>query len=136
MSCSYCYKNKLIDLRFKIFKLILNSELFDSKTDLYSHFTARLLTNIIKFPFKYRLLLFFSYFSIMWHCFCLVFLFLLVNNKLLSVRLSGWSSGNVFVSGTGGLRFKSRAGQIRHSVANGLPPLRHYFERSCVVRVQ
>ena len=32
---------------------------------------------------------------------------------------AGWSSGNAFVSGVGGLWFKSRAGQIGHSVANG-----------------
>ena len=37
-----------------------------------------------------------------------------------------WSSGNVFVSGAGGLRFKSRAGQIGHSVVNGSPSLRHF----------
>ena len=48
--------------------------------------------------------------------------------------LASWSSGNAFVSGAGGLRFKSRPGQIEHSVANGLPPLRHFFERSCVAR--
>ena len=47
-----------------------------------------------------------------------------------------WSSGNAFVSGAGGLRFKSQAGQIGHSVANGSPPLRHFFERSCVARAQ
>ena len=47
-----------------------------------------------------------------------------------------WSSGNAFVSGAGGLRFKSRAGQIGHSVANGSPPLRHFVERSCVARAQ
>ena len=46
------------------------------------------------------------------------------------------SSGNTFVSGAGGLRFKSRAGQIGHSVANGSPPLRHIFESSCVARAQ
>ena len=40
-----------------------------------------------------------------------------------------WSSGNAFVTETGGLRFKSRAGQIGHSVANGLPQLQHCFER-------
>ena len=34
-----------------------------------------------------------------------------------------WSRGNEFVSGTGGLRFISRADQIDHSVANGSPPL-------------
>ena len=33
-------------------------------------------------------------------------------------------TGNAFVSGAGGLRFKSQAGQIGHSVANGSPPLR------------
>ena len=45
--------------------------------------------------------------------------------------------GNAFVSGTGGLRFKSRAGQIGHSVANGSPPLQHFFERSrCASQAQ
>ena len=34
----------------------------------------------------------------------------------------------MFVSGAGGLKFKSRAGQIEHSVANGSPPL-HTFLR-------
>ena len=29
------------------------------------------------------------------------------------------SNGNAFVSGAGGLWFQSRAGQIRHNVANG-----------------
>ena len=46
------------------------------------------------------------------------------------------SSGNSFVSGAGGLRFKSRAGQIGPRVANGSPPLRHFFEKSCVARAQ
>ena len=49
---------------------------------------------------------------------------------------ASWSSGNAFVSGAGGLRFKSQNGQIGHSVANGSPPLRHFFERSCVAREQ
>ena len=49
---------------------------------------------------------------------------------------ASWSSGNAFVSGAGGLRFKSRAGQIGHSVADSSPPLRHFFERSCVARAQ
>ena len=49
-----------------------------------------------------------------------------------SQKPASWSSGDGFVSGAGGLRFKSRAGQIGHSVANGLPPLRHFFERICV----
>ena len=46
------------------------------------------------------------------------------------------SSGNAFVSEAGGLRSKSRASQIGHSVASGSPPLRCFFERSCVVRAQ
>ena len=44
------------------------------------------------------------------------------------------SSGNTFVTREVGLRFKSRAGQIGHSFVNGSPPLRHFFERSCVAR--
>ena len=44
-----------------------------------------------------------------------------------------WINGNVFVSEVVGLRFKSPAGQIGRSVANDSPPLRHFFERSCVV---
>ena len=39
-------------------------------------------------------------------------------------RPVSWSSGNVFVYGTGVLRFKPRAGQIEHSVANCSPALR------------
>ena len=42
-----------------------------------------------------------------------------------------WLSGYTFVSGAGGLRFKSRAGQIGQSVANGSPPLRNFSGRSC-----
>ena len=34
----------------------------------------------------------------------------------------------MFVSGAGGMRFKSRAGQIAHSVANGSLPLRHFLK--------
>ena len=49
---------------------------------------------------------------------------------------ASWSSGNAFVSGAEGLRFKSRASQIGHCVANGSPPLRYSFERSCVARAQ
>ena len=44
-----------------------------------------------------------------------------------------WLSGNMFGSGAGGLRFKSWAGQIEHSDANGSPPLQH-FQKGCVVR--
>ena len=43
---------------------------------------------------------------------------------------------NAFVSGARGLRFKSRAGQIGHSVANSSPPLRHFFERSSLAWAQ
>ena len=49
---------------------------------------------------------------------------------------ASWPSGNAFVSGAEGLRFKSRAGQIGHSVANGLPMQRHFFQRSCVTQMQ
>ena len=45
-------------------------------------------------------------------------------------------SGNAFVVEAGGLRCKSRAGQIGHSVANGLPLLRHFVEMSCVAQAQ
>ena len=41
------------------------------------------------------------------------------------------SSAHAFVSGAGSLKFKSRTGQIGHSVANGSPPLRHFLVRSC-----
>ena len=59
-----------------------------------------------------------------------------INEQRKKVEPATWSSGNAFVSGAGGLRFKSRAGQIGHSVANGSPPLQHFFERSCVARAQ
>ena len=45
-----------------------------------------------------------------------------------------WSSGKAFASIAGGLRFKSRGGQIGHKIANGSLPLRHFFEKSCVAR--
>ena len=55
---------------------------------------------------------------------------------MLDVRQpASWSSGNVFVSGARSLMFKSWAGQIRHKrVANGSPPQRHFFSRTCVAR--
>ena len=56
--------------------------------------------------------------------------------KISATGPASWSSGKAFVSGAGGLRFKSRVGQIGHSVANGSPPLRHFFEGSCVARAQ
>ena len=56
--------------------------------------------------------------------------------KLKKLAIASWSSGNAFVSKAGGLRFKALTGQIGHSVANGSPPLRHFFERYCVARAQ
>ena len=63
-------------------------------------------------------------------------IFSLHEHKASSLRdfYASWSSGNAFVSGAGGLRFKSRAGQIGHSVADGSPSLRYFSERSCVAR--
>ena len=49
---------------------------------------------------------------------------------------ASWWSGNAFVSEAGGLRFKSRTGQIERDVANCSPTLRHFFERSCVAQAQ
>ena len=49
---------------------------------------------------------------------------------------ASWPNGNMFVSGSVGLRFKSWAGQIGHNVVNSLPPLQHFFQRSCVARAQ
>ena len=46
------------------------------------------------------------------------------------------SSCNAVVSGSRGLRLKFRAGQIGHSAAKSLLPLRHFLERSCVAREQ
>ena len=42
---------------------------------------------------------------------------------------ASWSSGNAFVSGARGPKFKSRAGQFGHSVVDGSPPLRHFFKK-------
>ena len=47
-----------------------------------------------------------------------------------------WSSRKAFTRGAGGLRFKSQAGQIKHSVVNGSPSLQHFFERKCVAQAQ
>ena len=54
--------------------------------------------------------------------------------NLLTDYAADHSSTTTLVSAAEGLRFKSRAGQIRHSVDNGSPPLRHFFERSCFAR--
>ena len=47
---------------------------------------------------------------------------------------SSWLSGIVFVSAARGLRFKSLASKIEHSVANGSPP--QFLVRSCVAQTQ
>ena len=74
-------------------------------------------------------------FEIVCNAVCLQVTFFSVMSRTVSTFSPvNWSSGNAFVAGAGGLRFKSRAGQIGHNVANGSPPLRHFFERSCVVR--
>ena len=41
--------------------------------------------------------------------------------------MTGWRSGNDIASGAGGLEFDSRAGQMRHRVSNGSPPLQYFF---------
>ena len=53
-----------------------------------------------------------------------------------NLRPANWLGGNAFVSVAGVLRFKSRAGQIKHSAADGSPQLRHFFEGSCIARAQ
>ena len=45
--------------------------------------------------------------------------------------IAGRSSDNTFLSGAGSLNFKTRAGQIGCSVANGSSRLQH-FEKSCI----
>ena len=45
-------------------------------------------------------------------------------------QAASWLSCNAFVSGAEGLRFKSWAGQIGHSVINCLPPLQYFFDWS------
>ena len=47
-----------------------------------------------------------------------------------------WLNGNAFVSWARGRRFKSRACQFKHIVANGLQPLLYFFVNSCVFRAQ
>ena len=59
-----------------------------------------------------------------------------LHTKVYTVIFVIWSRGNVFLYGTGDSRFKPRAGQIGHSVANRSPLLQHLFERSCIARVQ
>ena len=52
----------------------------------------------------------------------------MINSTVL--KQASWLSGTAFVSGAGGLKFKSRVGQIGHSFAYGSPPLRHFFEKA------
>ena len=52
--------------------------------------------------------------------------------KCTLISAASWSSVSVTVE----LKFKSRPGQIGHSVANGSPPMRHFFEKSCIARAQ
>ena len=40
---------------------------------------------------------------------------------------ANWRSLKVIAIGAVGLEFNSRAGQIRHSIDNGSPPLRRFF---------
>ena len=42
-----------------------------------------------------------------------------------------WLNNNAFVSKAVGFRYKSRTGQIKY-IANSAPPLRHFFEKSCI----
>ena len=41
-----------------------------------------------------------------------------------------WSSSNAFVSGAEDLRFKSRVGLIKHSVANSLQSLQQFYKKA------
>ena len=52
------------------------------------------------------------------------------------IRRKKEKNGSVCVFGSRGMRFKYQAGQIGHSVANGLPPRRHFFEKSYVAWAQ
>ena len=58
---------------------------------------------------------------------------LLIASKDITFMSASWSSRSTFVTEAGGKRFKSWTAQIEHSFANGSPPLRYCFERSCTV---
>ena len=63
-----------------------------------------------------------------------IYLLFLWRHKTLTVVLA---FGYVYHWPVGrGLSFKSGAGQIEHSIANGSPPQQHFIERSCVARAQ
>ena len=57
-------------------------------------------------------------------------LFYIHNHYYMLHRPVGQVVRNAFISGTRGQWFKSRSGQIEHGVANGSPPMRHFFERA------
>ena len=67
-------------------------------------------------------------------CFILNYYFLVKLSFRIKSNPASWSRGEAFVSGAGGPRFKSQAGQIKHTAANSLPLLQHFFERSRVAR--
>ena len=46
--------------------------------------------------------------------------------------VQGWSSDSAIVFEWGGMRFKSLSGQAGNSIANGSPPLWHFFQSNCV----
>ena len=56
--------------------------------------------------------------------------------RRLFAHAPSWSSDSEFVCGAEGLRFKSRAGQIRHSVADGSPLLQHFIGKSSLARTR
>ena len=57
-----------------------------------------------------------------------------LNKRRKNYKPAIWTSNNAFVSRAESLWFKSQNGQIEHSVATSLPPLRHFFERSYAAR--
>ena len=57
----------------------------------------------------------------------------IIETKTVKLTAS-WSSSNAFASGARGMKFESRAGETEHTVADGYPPLRLYFEELCCPR--
>ena len=71
--------------------------------------------------------------SILLHLHKYEYLIVIIKSVLYNVEApSSWSNSYAFCLGARGLRFKCRAGRIEHIVANRSPPLRHFFEKSCV----
>ena len=54
---------------------------------------------------------------------CITTLFYLIDTIFCRPASISWSGGKAFISGAGGLRLKSVAGQIGHNVVNGSSPL-------------